>query len=651
MKNPAGKERGSRTRVATVSEVCERHIAAVADPRTARTCRARLGSVIDRYGELTVPEALRRLGAIEGELAGERGQAAAHKTTILFKASARAAGFELLTLIAARQRYGIAVSSLRVLVDDERVRYCYRHTHGRGEMILFDPDELAEDLRQLDPCREPSCDRAGTGPSGYCGEHFAHGGRAGAAEKEDQTLAARRDWWTVTEAAQRAGVPVQSAVARGELPSDKVGRHRRVPKAALASWRSTRQPARVMPTPEQRAARRLRVADAWERGERQPGVLATELGVSKPTIYSDLEALGLERPGQGRHARALSPGPRAARAARVVDRYAQGASYRQIADAEDVSETAIGRILRAAGVTPRPKRRKPTHPPARERPCAFCGSSFVPRAPAFGDQRYCSTEHAHAARAKETRDALADRGLLATDELGIPGMGQHQVLVHIKAGRLAAELVDVPGALRPVYGVTPEARTRFSREFAQSGDGRRRVLERPEPLHARWQANGTAARLQQAGHSLPEVTALASQAAEERRRYFAAMRRTGRPRRTTPPAHHVRWLQRFDELVVDRDYHHERLALGTVDESDGPVWDEATAAASASDTKLFQMVAAEDWRTHPECWSRDKYPPSPNDPTQMTAVLVADAGRIVRRAVKRLQIDGAESPTVDLLSL
>lgn len=658
MTNPAARERGSQATVATVSEVCERHLAVLPDPRTVGTYRSRLRPMIVRYGGLPAPDALRKLDDIETELTDELGPAAAHKAVILLKAAARAAGFELLTLIAAAKLEHIAVSSLRALVDEERVRCCYRRTHGSGETLLFDRDQLGEDLRQLERCCEPGCDRPGTGPSGYCGEHFGQGGRRGAAEKEDRTLAARRDWWTVVEAARRAGVAhstILNALSRGELASDLVGRHRRVPKQALDDWRRARRPPAPKLTSEQRAERRRELAELWEQGERRPGALADKLGVSKPTIYTDMEALGLERPGRGRQARTLPREAREARAAEVIDRYARGESYAQIEDSGLVSATEVGRILRGAGVVPRPQRRQSKYPAAAERKCEWCETAFTPPFPAVDvrggkpkPQRFCTDQCAREWRKAQGPKALERRGLLGVRAAAQQSAAEERFISGL-IGRdlLDTESVEFPGMIRPVHGIAPAELKGALRAWALGGDGRRKATLNPAYAIARAERSGRIDRMMaERGETREEALDIVRGRIERWRRELGRHAKGPRPK-LGPSERDLRWLGEMIELRETRAYHQQRLELGLVDEQDGVSYDEALQGAARTECSLALEIAERDWRERPgENFPRDGYPPARENPAAMHPRVHRPAAKLVLRAVQRtekaLQSVGAE---------
>ncbi|MGH2875079.1 MAG: helix-turn-helix domain-containing protein, partial [Solirubrobacteraceae bacterium] len=273
----------------TVAGVCDR-LASQKDATTAATYRARLRPVIAAYGALQAPAALRRLTELETELCSVLGENAAHKAVTLLRAALRDAGFDLLTLVDAAAITGIAIPSLRALVDRGKVCCRDRRRHGRGESMLFDAVELASDLAALDLCPQPGCDKLGIGPSGYCGDHFAQGGRQGAARKERRLLGGKRDWYTVDEAARRldeSRTAITSRCARGELPSEKIGRHRRIPQEAVEQLRKARVGRRTKPKPtaEERDAQRQRVREFWEQPayNGKPRAIANELDCSKPT--------------------------------------------------------------------------------------------------------------------------------------------------------------------------------------------------------------------------------------------------------------------------------------------------------------------------------------------------------------------------------
>ena len=664
MKNPAALERGSRPRVATVAEACERHIAAQSDPRTASTYRSRLRPLMLRRGDLAAPEALASLDDLERDLACEVGPERAHKAVTLVRAALREEGFELLTLIDAAAQHNIAIPSLRDLVDGGHVRCRYRRRHGRGESLLFDPDELAEDLERLPRCHEPGCDAPATGTSGHCGEHFAQGGRERAREAERRLLDnPERDWMTAKEATQESGlspVTVNSAIKAGdrameagrvpdpqagELRSTKEGRLRRINRTDYDAWLAARpgNRARMGPrlSPDTLTARREQAQGRTVKGDSRAEI-AEDWAVCRTTISNDLDAMGVERPGKGRQSRRLPPEQRAECVQQELELYREGHTHAEIAPVVGRSATQIARDLRAAGVVARPAAPRCSRPAPEERRCELCGDSFAPEFPSHDARRFCCDEHRREARALAVKDALDDRGLLGTDELGLPGIGRHQALVHINAGRLKAELVLVSGSLGPAYGVRPEDRDEFARKFAREGDGRRRVFEDPEQLLGRRERDGTIARLVASGHSLDEVHAIVRAEAKRRRDYFARYRRTGRPRRGAASPSHVRWLERFDELCDERDYHRQRIEQGWVDTRDGPAYDEADAARRASDFSLAAQVFREDWLEHPECWRG--YPPAPDDPGRPHPKWERQAADTILRAIKRLQNAQTRSP-------
>lgn len=536
------------------------------------------------------------------------------------------------TLIQAAKKHGLHYRSLRDLVDAGDVRCVERRRHGNGESIVFDDEQLREDLEKLPTCRARGCGARAAGTNGYCSEHFGQSGREAAHRAEDELLASARDWYTPREATSVAHcslATIHSAIATGEFASERVGRHRRIPKVMLEQW------AAAAPR-GQKPGKRSRKPSAAELAQRRedvaalhgdgcgPGAIAKRLGWSKATINADLDALELERPGRGRRAEKMPPDERTVRRTRAGELYGVGRSIREIAGELGSSPTQIRRDLGELGVAIRPARRPAKYPEPLERLCVGCGEAFTPLFPSHGEQRFCCKEHALEARAKATRDALDERGLLSTRELAErwPGIGAHQVAVHVAEGRLDAEVVAVPGALRPVFGVTPEAADRFEREWARGGDGRRRVMEDPEQMLARRERDGTIERHVDRGLTREQARELVRGDALRRRQRFARRRR-GRVRSTRPSERDLLWLGRVEQLLAEQTADYEqRVEHGLGDHAEKP-----------SRWRVALTVAEEDWQQHRARWP--DYPASPDDLDALDRRFARPAADRVFKAVER----------------
>ncbi|PZS12458.1 MAG: hypothetical protein DLM64_04850 [Solirubrobacterales bacterium] len=662
MKKPASSPRASRPRVTTVTEVCERHIASRPDPRTGATYRGRLRPLIARYGDLAAPDALARLAEIERELSTECGEQPAHKAATLLKAALTAAGFEpppLLTLVDARAKHRVAIPSLVALVDNRTrglpgVRCRARHPHGRGESILFDADELAEDLASLPHCPVEGCEAPGTGPNGYCGEHYGQGGRAGALAAEADLLAdKRRDWYTPEEAAsllRESPTTIHSRCKSGELPSEKTGRIRRIPKTAVKQLRKSlaEQPRsrqkRPKPTAEERDAQRERVRELWASPayEGKAGVIAEELGCSKPTVYARLEEIGIERPGKGRQSRKLPADQRPARQQQVADDYLQGQqSVRQIASSRDVSPTQVARDLDALEIARRPTGGQAKGPPPAERSCAGCGRLFTPEFPCHNEYVFHNDDCARAARASAIKDVLGGLGLLSVSQVAARwAISEHQVGCYIDDGLLKAQAVFIPGWLRPVWGMTPEAAHACEGELVarsklhRDGDGRLRRARWPEVDQEmeRKQRSGEIRRYAERERVSEKTASLVLRDQLEARKRRISPRLAGAKPGKGPPDYHRHWQARYHELEAD---------LLDAWNEDNKLRKERGEAAAERPSRMHvcKALGEEDWREceDPERWPPADWPASRLHADDLRPDMLPHAGRRVYNALKRLQ--------------
>lgn len=533
-----------------------------------------------------------------------------------------------LTLTAAARAHGVAVASLRALVQESRVRCRGFRPHGRGISIIFDAAELAADLDGLPRCRAAHCGQPGTGRTGYCGQHFGHAGRERAQRGERDLLATPgREWFTLDEAMRHAPAARQTilkAIRTGDLCAEKVGRHWRISKAELRHWAEKLPPGRGNGQRKRSRAQvaqlRARAASSHANGKR-PGAIAEELNVSKPTVYGYLAAAGLQRDGQGRETRRLPTAERNRRRKRAAALYKTGSSLREIAGALDSSPSQVRRDLEALSVALRPPRRPSKSPPPTERACEHCGQSFTPRFPSGANRRYCTSGCARRGRAAAGRAALEHAGLLGTrDAARQLGISQHRVLELVAGGDLRTEPVSYPGMLRPLTGIAPDELDRFHRDWARSGDGRRRASLDPPKLLAAARRNGTIAHLVKTGASREEAERGVLEAAKLRRS-AQARRRMGRKPAT---ALRLRWQERAEHHRAEREREtaeNRRLGLGRL----------------GDEPRIYLAVAEEDWSAHPEDWPRDRYPPSPRDPDALHPGSARSAEDRVRKALKSLE--------------
>ena len=480
-------------------------------------------------------------------------------------------------------------------------------------------------------CLAQGCTRTRTGPSGYCGEHFAQGGRDRARERERAVLSdPDRDWYTADEAARICGVfpaTIRDKIQRGELPGEKVGRHWRIPKEAVDELgkRTRRRRQHPMPTRQETEARRQEVRTLCEKGLPIRTMVKT-LGVDKSTIYSDLAVLGLDPPGNRRPGRTLT----AEQLAELPSLYGEGQTLAELGSMYDVAPGQVRDALDKLGIARRPAGTRPKYPRASERPCAHCETPFTPSQRDDGGRTFCKPDCANAALAAARKEALLERGLLGLSAIAARAeVTTAEVAYWIRECGLPAERVTVPGWRRFVWGVHPDGWHRFELGWVRGQDGRRR---------SRWQDVATEfERRRQAGEIGRRAAALGISSAEaedivrgrlERRRKQLARRCGGRKPGSAPPDQHLwQWQARYEELE------HEMLAAWEREKDD----QEHPAGKRPTRHDVFAAVAEEDWREHPHRWSRDGWPASRNDADALDPKMRSDAAKNVRNGLKRLQ--------------
>jgi hypothetical protein len=441
-----------------LSAVFECHVEAQRNPATRRTYASRLRPILAHLGDLPADTlTASAITNLEARLAEDLGAVPARKAVTLARAALRRAGCQLtpedtLTLVTAARRFGVGVESLRAMADSGLVRHLQRRAHGRGESITFSARQLEADIAALPRCHSPLCSRPGTGPSGYCGEHFGEGGRRAARRAEGEILGGERGWLNLDEAVAQAGCAsetLRKALLGGEIPgAERVGRHWRIPDAPFRDWKNNLPLARVTGrrrSPGVRARDDASIATLHSRGE-SVGRIADRVGVSRPTVRETLDRLGLEREHRDHISRRLEADERAKRRTRTAELYEAGHSHRDIADLNHSSPSQVRRDLAAAGVVMRDPKRPAKYPAPQPRRCEHCGVEFTPRFPSFdaaGPRRFHRPRCEQDWRVEQRRRALAARGLLDTAAAAEAlGVGEHQVIVYIKNGQLDAERVD-----------------------------------------------------------------------------------------------------------------------------------------------------------------------------------------------------------------
>lgn len=524
----------------------------------------------------------------------------------------------LIPLWKAARAHGVSLSGLRSAVERGDVRHQKRRPYGNGEMILFDAQKLQEDLAGYPRCRVDGCERPSLHSSGCCATHVSTSKRW------------RRKASPEERAVRRAEV---ARLATQKLTPGEIGRrlgHSRPTivadlEALGLAWPGKGTRPITRPPREQLEHRRRTVAKHHRNGL-SPGKIAELMDWSKAAIVSDLDALGLERPGKGRRPAILPPDERAQRQREAVELYRAGHTEHEIAAELGASRSQIHRDLAAQEVEKRRVGRRREYAAPTEQRCDLCGELFTPRRGGTA-ARFHSQECQRRAKAHAYADALASRGLLsiaaAAERLFVVPRAVQDA---IDRGELQAEWVEVSGAAHGgCWGVSEQALTGFIRSRARE---RRPACEswlRPDSAMRRLERMGRIERLaREKGLTPDEVRQLEIARVGERARLYALRRRGRHPH----PDRDERWAEHarctLEELT--RDYEQD-VELGLADPADPP-----------SQWLAFRYVASEDWRTHPQDWPRKDYPASSSDPDSLDPGSERSAANRVATAIKRLQI-------------
>jgi excisionase family DNA binding protein len=543
---------------------------------------------------------------------------------------------DLFSLAAAAKRYGVDRKALRGAIDDGRVRSVKRQPTGAGVRILLSAAQLVEDVRSLPPCGAQDCQQPAWREHGYCSEHAFWAAVDAARSAASDVVDRRRDWYHATEAAEIAGVSlatIYKAINKGELPSEKVGRHRRIPKRALREWRKIPRRPGNRTSLEERTARRARVLEL-DRDGLTPVQIAKELGCSLSAVRSDLDRSGRDRPRRKRPVRRLDAAGRAERAQRSAELYVvDGLSERKVAAALDSSRTQVRRDLAKLDVEMRPGGRPAKYPPVAERPCERCGDAFLPECPAAGDQRYCGDLCAREARAAANQAVLTAAGLIspaqAAKQLDLSVPSVHRYLA---SSLLAGERVAYPGYPRLGWGVHESNLPQFERYLARAmrGGGRRAAML------CRWLDEDQAIkqlgpqRLERKagklGNEVPDQEDL-QRARVIRRRKRVVNHGRGRKPTPGPPDHYHLWQGDYESLE------HELLDAREENKNDN----EHT-GAQPTRMDVCAAIFEKDWLENPDRWPRDAWPPaSTMFPDAPRSDLRRDGATKVWNGLKRLQ--------------
>jgi excisionase family DNA binding protein len=494
---------------------------------------------------------------------------------------------------------------LRGAIDDGRIRSVGRRPTGAGVRILLSEAQLLEDVGSLPPCGAQDCWQLAWRKHGYCPGHAFRAAVDAARSAAANVVECRRDWYHATEAAEIAGASLATiyrAINDGDLPSEKVGRHRRIPKQALREWRRTPRRPGNRTSPEERAVRQARVL---ELDGLTPVQIAKELGCSTSTVRSDLDRSGRDRPRRERPIRRLAVAERAQRAQQAAKLYVDdGLSERKVAVALDSSRTQVRRDLARLDVEVRPGGRPAKYPPVIERPCKLCGDAFLPNWPAAGDQRYCGDRCARDAQAAANHAVLVAKGLIGPAEAANKlDVSLPQVHRYLTLSLLAGERVAYPGYPRLGWGVRESDLPQFERDLARAmqGHGRQAAMLR------RWLDEDQAIR--QLGprrldrkatkfeNEVPEQEIL-ERARVKRRRKRIVNHRRGRKSASRPPDHYRLWQSYYELLEPELPDTSERGKSGDGRADAGPRMDVCAA------------VFDKDWLESPDRWPRDAWPPA-----------------------------------------
>jgi len=532
---------------------------------------------------------------------------------------------ELVTLTDAAKQHRIAKASLRALVDADRIRYHDRRPHGTAERVTFDAAQLAADLAALPRCQAPHCHAPGTGPTGYCGEHFGEAGRQRAHELERDLLDSERDWYTAKQAASEAPCSLstlQSALRDGRLAgAQRVGRLWRIPKAELHEWAKGLPPDRPIGkrprSPAVRAFRSEQIERLYTAGE-GAGAIAKRMGCSRSAVHREIKRLGLEH--QRRRPPDMNAAERSRRQEHVAQLYRDGHTLQQLAEATGYSVTQVRSDLIALGVERRPSYKTSEHPPPTERPCENCGEPFTPRFPA-SDRRFHSNFCANEWQVVHAAVELQRRNLLSVaDTAAEIWRSEGRVYQLAKDGQLKGELVSYPGMRRPILGFDLGKIATYLTEWPRGGDGRRQRYRDLGQVMRHAEAVGTIARLMATGMTHQEAHDRVLR--DAKRRESALGRHRGRQPATGPSELHSRWAERYEHHLADLTHElgpeedrtarladlERRRAAGVETEDDRV---ERRDLRVSIITRALDRTIEEDWAEHPEDWPRPRYPATP----------------------------------------
>ena len=470
-------------------------------------------------------------------------------------------GSDVVSLSAAANEFGVSRLTLRRAADKGRIRTLGSAGTGTSRRIQISRAQLREDLDRLPRCKKPGCPEPDLIGFGYCRTHtqFRTSGKELAVAAHLRTMGGDRDWITAVEARRIAGTTdatIRKAMARGDLPSRKVGRYVQIPRKAFVDWHrnwSARRPRynSVPRAPDQRDADLRRTLELHERGLSVASISATT-GGSLAKVRRDLDALGLTRP-RSKRSTTWSSESKDEVVRQCVDLYESGATLREVASAKGISVTSVCRALDSFGVRRRPGGARPLYPPASERACGHCGLTFIPPKPSNADQVYCGRVCAN-----RTKLALLEEELLASGLLGIREASQRlEVSVtrtkqYLESGLLEGRRLAFKSRGHG-WGVSEEAIRRFERRWAllTAGADRAAGLRRhwldPEGAVTHLRANGAiTAAVEKRALSSAEAELL-ERARITRRAKRIARRRAGR--KATPLAgRDWTWLEMYEEL-------------------------------------------------------------------------------------------------------
>jgi hypothetical protein len=518
-----------------------------------------------------------------------------------------------ITSFKAAQKYSCAMVTLRALVDSGEVSCLERRPHARGECIVFAQATLEAEIKALGPCSHAGCSAPAL-CARQCGRHAS---LAAAAEARRPPPPEDRDWRTVEEGMEQKGCSrdvIADARREHALHFTRVAGTVRITCSSLQKW--TPPPSHLR-TDTERVKDREQVKLLHGRGDTAPQI-AEALERSLPTVHADLEALGLKAPRRRRPQ--LTAEQRAARDQRICAKYAAGHPMSEIEAEEHCSGPLIRRVVERAGLPIRPPGKPAKHPPALPRKCGDCEREFTPTWPAAGEQRFCSGECLHTARAKAERQAAEALGLQLTNDVAAELLvGRAEVLRKIECKALVAERVTLAPAVpgRPwVWGVRPRVLKDFIRKEAArcKHDGKAARFLNPDLAIAHKKSTGGFAKLCAVHASLTPTQVEALETGRVKARAALYARHHGRK----PAGRCDRWATLFEVFAAEQRESYERR-----DDEPRP-----------TDSSAARAAAEEDWRAHPEDWPRNSWPPSGKDPERLSPGMLRDATEKVLKAVK-----------------